>query len=556
MKIYKLVIEELKQRSMAIVMVLFLILLTKLLMISLPFFMKALLDALIYEPTWATGLNIYPPMIVVAYVSIFFSASFFDEIKEYFSEKTIQPSIAGVAKKLFIGMHSLPISFYLDAKTGSTLRDFDRGIRSLQSLSSLILYTAIPLAVEIIAVIWIFFINYNIQFGLIITIGIILHATATLYLTPNLVSARRSLNALDSELNGFMGESILNFESIRLFSSAKTELLKLNKIYDLYLGGVINFQFLHSKLKIIQRAIIAITLCSLLWVAAIDVMSADITPGDFVLINAFAMQVLLPISAMGIMWKEFNQNLADVRSLDAISEYVDLKSGLEIKLKELNAPPKIEFLNVSYAYPNGKEAISNISFTLLPGSRTAIVGPNGSGKTTILRLLLGLIEPTSGEIQINGESLTPKELTSITAAFGVVPQFISLFHGSVAENLTYGSKDHSIEKAQQLASLVGLDNHILNNFPDGFNTQVGERGQKLSGGERQKIGLARALSNSPKVLILDEASSSLDENSDKLFSDLTAKMARQQTTLMITHNPDSLDESWRILSINNGVLVC
>jgi ATP-binding cassette, subfamily B, heavy metal transporter len=555
MKIYELVILELRKRIVSIGIVLCLILSGKLLFIALPFFLKAAVDALIYEPSWATGLNIYPPLIVAAYAATFFLASILEEIKEYLSEKTIHPSIAEVAKKLFTSILDLPISFHLDSKTGVVMREFDRGVRSLQSLSSLLLYTAIPLFIEIIAVISIFFVSYSIKYGAIIALGIAIHITVTLLLTPSLVSARQDLNKSDSELNGFVTESIINFESLKLFSNSKRESININALFEIYLEKVTRFQFLHSKLKSIQRTIIAVTLGFLMWEAATDVMYGVITPGDFVLINAFALQVLLPISAMGILWKEFNQNLADVRSLNFIAEITNENSETKSSEEKLVNPPKIEFVNVSYLYPNGKLALDKISFSLLPGTTTALVGANGAGKTTVLRLLMGLIEPTTGSILIDDRPMTGKDLASLRSSMGIVPQFVSLFHGTISYNLTYGLEDHTIEKAREVARLVNLEREIETNFPEGFNTQVGERGQKLSGGERQKIGLARALINNPKIVILDEASSSLDNSSERSFIASTLKRTGHQTTLMITHSLDGLDNAVNILVLSNGVLM-
>lgn len=331
----------------------------------------------------------------------------------------------------------------------------------------------------------------------------------------------------------------MNFESIKLLRTAKREELHLSHLLRLYISRVLRFQFLHSRLKVVQKGVIATTLGILMWNAAADVATYTITPGDFVLVNAFALQILLPISTMGILWKEMHQNLADVQSLGPLVETAQVEPATA-ELKDLLVAPKIEFRNVTVRYPNGTFAFKNLSFIIPAGSFTVITGENGTGKTTILRLVSGLIQPTSGEILVDDQPKTARELMALGSAVGVVPQFVSLFHGSIAYNLTYGLNDVSIEKARELARLVMIEEMIDLKFQSGFETIVGERGQKLSGGERQKIGLARALAGDPKLLLMDEPTTSLDQMSQQQFLDAVAGSMQNRTVVMVTHAVDYL----------------
>ena len=554
MNLRQVAIEELRKKTLAIAFVFGFILLAKVILLCLPFLMKVVVDSLIDEPTWATEFQIYPPLIVVAYAAAFFLASLFEEAKEYLSEKTVQPAIAQVAQKTFCLIQQLPMSFYLDSTTGGLLRNFDRMVRALQSLSSLVLYTVVPLSIEIAAILLIFFINYDLKYGAIIFVGVLVHAIITLSSTPGLVKERKNLNVADTRVSGFIGESIMNFESIKLLGTAKKENLRFGQLFHLYVLRAIRFQFLHSRLKVIQNGVISLTLGFLMWNAASDVMIYKITTGDFVLINAFALQVLIPISTMGILWKEIHQSLADVKSLGPIIEATPLQTDVSDRTV-LRSPPKIEFRNVSVRYGNGKHALQGISFIAMPGTFTVITGENGAGKTTILKLLAGLVEPTSGKILINDEPKTSKELISMISAVGFVPQFVNLFQGSIAHNLTYGLDDTSMERARELAKLVKIEKMVDEGFPNGFETLVGERGQKLSGGERAKIGLARALAKDPKLLVLDEPTSSLDQESQRQFLDVFSELSSHKTVIMITHSTESLKGNVHFLRLFNGRLI-
>jgi ATP-binding cassette subfamily B protein len=331
-------------------------------------------------------------------------------------------------------------------------------------------------------------------------------------------------------------------------------------LHKTYIEKVISFQFLHSKLKIIQKMIVAITIAAILYLAAKEVLANQLTKGDFVLLSAFAFQVFMPISSMGILWKDFQQNLADIAQIQEIykkipsTQYASDSSEATTNYYAESYPPSIAFKNVSYKYPNGNLAIDNISFEIPSGSFVGIVGDNGSGKSTLLRLMLGLIQPTSGTIFINGEPAQSDALRKLAKIIGVVPQNINLFHGSISENIFYNSESINTD-FQNLLKLVNLDKDISEKFTDGIDTQVGEKGLKLSGGQRQKVAIARALSNNPKLLILDEPSSALDEMSEGITFIEKEQILLNRTVILITHNRNLLKNANLIMEISKGKLV-
>ena len=561
MKILTLVTKELKKKSTSIFWVLSLTAFGRLLILAQPFFLKLVVDSFIADSAKEKWAYIYPPVIVLIYVSVYFIGGVVDEVKEFYSEKSIQPVIAKITEKIYFHVLHLPLNFYLDRKAGSILRDLERGVRALQGTTSLILYTMLPLSIEIIAVIGILLLGYSFQYGVIVLIGILLYVVATIYLTEKVVNARESLNETDSSIAGHIGESINNFETIKLFYSSRKEAQKLFELNSSYIKKVIDFQFLHSRLKVIQKLIVAITIGATLCSAALGVMQHQLTPGDFVLINAFAFQVFMPISSMGILWKEFQQNLVDIKTVDSICrlptdqyiEYEEAKSNTEPQSPKI--APNIRFENVSYTYPDGTIALKNVTFDIPSGAFVGLVGENGSGKSTLLKILLGLLKPTSGTVYLNGVTASSEILRELGSITGVVPQNISLFHGSILENILYNAWPRSLDEVVKLAKAVNLHESVMTKFPSGYSTKVGEKGLKLSGGERQKIALARAIANDPKLLILDEPSSALDESSEDATFISDGAMFKGRTTILVTHNRSLTQKANLVLTLSNGKLL-
>jgi ATP-binding cassette subfamily B protein len=557
-EILTLATSELKKKSTSIFWVLFLTAFGRLLILAQPFFLKLVVDSFIADPLKEKWAYIYPPAIVLMYVLVYFFGGVIDEVKEFYSEKSIQPVIARVTEKIYFHVLHLPLNFYLDRKAGSILRDLERGVRALQSTTSLVLYTMLPLGIEIISVIGILLLGYSLQYGTIVLAGILVYFLATMYLTEKVVNARESLNQTDSAIAGHIGESINNFETIKVFFSSHKEAQKLSDLNSSYIRKVINFQFLHSRLKVIQKLIVAITIGATLCTAALGVMQLQITPGDFILINAFAFQVFMPISSMGILWKEFQQNLIDIKTIDSICripaeqyiEYDEVKLNTELHSSKI--APNIRFEDVSYTYPDGTIALSNVTFDIPAGAFVGIIGENGSGKSTLLKILLGLLKPTSGTVYLNGVAANSETLRTLGPITGVVPQNINLFHGSILENILYNSKPRTIDEVIKLAKAVNLHESVITKFPSGYSTKVGEKGLKLSGGERQKIALARAIANDPKLLILDEPSSALDESSEDATFILDGALLRDRTTILVTHNRSLTQNASLVITLSNG----
>ena len=551
-----LVLDCFKKHGPQVLLILFLVVLAKITVIGLPFLLKLIVDEIPeYQSHRIESELIYLPLLAIAYASFFLATTLFDEAKEYLSEKLIQPIVAKVGANAFDKLINLPDDYLISNKSGAVMRDIDRGLKGLQSLSTLFIHTIIPTFFELLFITIFCFFTYDIWISATIIIGLIIHGFITLIGSEKLSKEKIKLNEVDSASAALLGEAVTNSETIKLFSAEKHETAKFLGALNAYSSHAIRFQFLHAKLRALQQTVIAVILGILLVRASFLAMNNQMTAGEFVLLAALAMQVLLPISFLGSIWKEAMRLFADVSKLSELLKYPSISYKSESNIGKISdLPPSIMFKGVTFGYGDGANVVNNVTFSIPSGGLVALVGASGSGKTTITKLFLGFIEPKSGEIQINGTTTTQQDRRDFREFVGVVPQNVTLFHGTIASNIAYGKRDASIVEIKAAAQMAQMDSFIAM-LPEGYSTQVGERGLKLSGGERQMLGIARALINNPKLLILDEASSALDSLSESRFveSALTARQGR--TCLVIAHRLSMVTQADLILVLNNGAIV-
>jgi len=537
-------------------LILLLIVLAKITAIGLPFLLKLIVDEIpAYQSQRFKGEIIYLPLLAIAYASFFLSTTLFDETKEYLSEKLIQPIVAKIGANAFDKLINLPDDDLISKKSGALMRDIDRGLKGLQSLTILFIHTIIPTFFELLFVSVFCFFTYDIWISATILIGILIHGLITLVGSETLSKEKIKLNEVDSTSAALLGEAVTNSETIKLFSAEDYETARFLRALNAYSSQAIRFQFLHSRLRAVQQTVIAIVLGILLVRASFLAINNLMTAGKFVLLVALAMQVLLPVSFLGSIWKEAMRLLADVSKLSELLELPSASYNSQTTYKKISeVPPSISFNNVTFAYGNDENFLSDVTFSIPSGGVAALVGASGSGKTTITKLLLGFIEQKSGEIQFNDNTTTQQERFLYRRYVGVVPQNVTLFHGTIASNIAYGKRSASMAEIQAAAKLAQIDDFI-GTLPAGYSTQVGERGLKLSGGQRQMLGIARALINNPKLLILDEASSALDSLSESRFieSALTARQGR--TCIVIAHRLSMVSQADLILVLEKGVII-
>jgi len=552
----KLIFDSFKKHAPQVLLILFLVVLAKITVIGLPFLLKLIVDEIPeYQSHRLEGELIYLPLLAIAYASFFLSTTLFDESKEYLSEKLIQPIVAKVGANAFDKLINLPDDYLISKKSGAVMRDIDRGLKGLQSLSTIFIHTIIPTFFELLFVSVFCFFTYDIWISATIVIGILIHGLITLVGSETLSKEKIKLNEVDSASAALLGEAVNNSETIKLFSAEDYESEKFLGALNAYSSQAIRFQFLHSRLRAVQQTVIAVVLGILLVRASFLAMNNLMTAGQFVLLVALAMQVLLPVSFLGSIWKEAMRLLADVSKLSELLEAPSTSYNVPTTPKEIaEVPPTVSFNNVTFAYGDDENFLSDITFSIPSGGVTALVGASGSGKTTITRLLLGFVDQKSGEIRFNGNTTTQQERRLYRRHVGVVPQNVTLFHGTIASNIAYGKRSASMSEIEAAAKLAQIDGFITT-LPKGYSTQVGERGLKLSGGQRQMLGIARALINNPKLLILDEASSALDSLSESRFieSALTARQGR--TCIVIAHRLSMVTQADLILVLDKGAII-
>ena len=551
-----LALDSFKNHGPQVLLILLLVVLAKITVIGLPFLLKLIVDEIPrYQSHRFEGELIYLPLLAIAYASFFLSTTLFDEIKEYLSEKLIQPIVAKVGANAFDKLINLPDDYIISKKSGAVMRDIDRGLKGLQSLSTLVIHTIIPTFFELLFVSVFCFFTYDIWISATIVIGVLIHGLITLVGSETLSKEKIKLNEVDSASAALLGEAVTNSETIKLFSAENHETERFLGALNAYSAQAIRFQFLHSRLRAVQQTVIALVLGILLVRASFLAMNNLMTAGQFVLLVALAMQVLLPVSFLGSIWKEAMRLLADVSKLSELLELPSTSYNVPPTSRIITeAPPSIVFNNVTFAYGDNENFLSNVTFSIPSGGLTALVGVSGSGKTTITKLLLGFVEQKSGEIQINSNITSQQDRRLYRRFVGVVPQNVTLFHGTIASNIAYGKWGASIAEIQAAAKLAQLDSFIKT-LPTGYSTQVGERGLKLSGGQRQMLGIARALINNPKMLILDEASSALDSLSESRLIDGTLTARQGRTCLVIAHRLSMVTQADLILVLDKGVII-
>jgi ATP-binding cassette subfamily B protein len=526
--------------------------LAKISALSAPFALKFIIDTAANSST-QDQVVIIVLSLVFAYVLALFSTTLFDELKSVVAEKTVQPIIASVGKSVFSKLIDQPHDKLIKNSFGATIKDIDRGLKSLQSLVALSIHTIFPLIVEVIAMTVFTVFYFDLYFGMLLIIGIIFHIYFTISSTNKLNISREKLNTHDSALSGKFTEAINNIETIKIFKSEKYETLRFTSIFHSYAREAINYQLTYTKVRLIQQTIICIILLALLSRAGWSLSNGLISLGDFVLINAMAMQVLIPISFVGTVWKDFTQFIIDVKIFSPFLE--DSKSTLQLNKEEIKIEKiSIKFSNVSFSYNGIEPNVKDISLDIPNGSLVAIVGSSGSGKSTILKLMAGLIKPDSGSIFFNDKELTPNTLEVYTRAMAMVPQNVVLFHGSISENIIYSNRQTSEEAMVAASKSAQLHSRVIQ-FADGYKTSVGERGLRLSGGERQLLGLTRALLKNPKILLLDEPSSALDAKTEAKLIEDSLLSASSLTRVVVTHRLNSIRKADKIYVVDTGRII-
>ena len=521
--------------------------------VAVPWFYKTAVDVLT-APGSGAAVAAVPVFILVAYGVARVSAQAFGELRDAVFAKVAQRAIRKAALQTFRHLHSLSLRFHLDRRTGEISRAIERGSAGIEFLLNFMLFNVLPTFFEVALVCGILWWWFGGLYALI-TFGCIAGYVAwTLLITEWRTKFRRQMNENDSAAHTRAIDSLLNFETVKYFGNEAHESRRFDTALQAYEAAAVKSKVSLSLLNIGQGAIIAVGLIVLMVMAASGVVAGTMTVGDFVLVNSYLIQLFLPLNFLGFVYREIKRSLTDMESMfRLLDEKADVGDAPDAKdLKTVGG--EIVFEDVSFAYDPRRRVLDDVSFTVAPGRSLAIVGASGAGKSTISRLLYRFYDPTSGHIRIDGQDLRGITQASLRAAIGIVPQDTVLFNDTIYYNIAYGRPSAGPADVERAARLAQIHDFIIS-LPDGYNTTVGERGLKLSGGEKQRVAIARTILKDPCILLFDEATSALDTHTEKEIQASLREVSAGRTTVMIAHRLSTVVDADEILVLDQGRVV-
>jgi len=533
--------------------------LAKLSSISLPFFMKYIVDNLDTQMSPAAGSNTaavvaIPIMLIIAYGLFRFFNVMFNEIRDTLFGRVTERTIRRVSLQTFRHLHNLDLDFHLNRQTGGLSRDIERGNSGINFLLRFLIFNIIPTLLELLVVIGIFLGNYGFAFAGIIVLAIVVYVGYSVIATEKRTRFIREMNLADSETNTRAIDSLLNYETVKYFTNEEYEARHFDEGLEALENAKRNNRLSLFALNGGQALIVSLAMTGMLLLAAQGVADGSMTLGDFTLVNMFMMQLFIPLNFLGFVYREIKGAMANIeRMFELLAE----KPGITEKADAVAIKftrPSIEFKNVSFHYRPDREIIQDISFTIQPGQKLAVVGASGSGKSTLVKLLFRFYDCQSGSIEIDGNNILDLTLHSLRSAIGIVPQDTVLFNDTIYENIRYGRPDASEEEIRQAIRMAHLDDFI-ERLPEGMKTVVGERGLKLSGGEKQRVAIARTMLKNPAILVFDEATSSLDSKTEGAILKAMREISEGHTSLVIAHRLSTVVDADQILVLEQGRFV-
>ncbi|MBI5900005.1 MAG: ABC transporter ATP-binding protein/permease [Rhodocyclales bacterium] len=535
------------------------LLLAKLTNVAVPMVFKDIIDAFTLPGSKLEQAVLLVPLgLLAAYGALRFSTVLFTELREIFFARVTQRAVRTITLQVFEHLHSLSLRFHLDRQTGGLTRDIERGTRAIGSLISYTLYSILPTLVEIALVIGILAARYAWDFTLITATTLSIYVVFTILVTNWRTVIRREVNELDSAANVRAVDSLINFETVKYFNNERWEHDRYDEQMQKWEVAQIRSQVSLSWLNLGQSLIIAAGVTLMMWRAAVGVANGSMTVGDIVLVNAFLIQLYMPLNHLGVLYREIRQSLTDIERMFGLlsrnREIEDAPDARPLFAAGEQGPCEIEFENVGFAYESNRQILHDISFKVGAGRTVAVVGHSGSGKSTLARLLFRFYDSTTGSVKVNGSDLRALKQASLRAAIGIVPQDTVLFNDTIFYNIQYGRPTAPREEVISAAQAAHI-HEFIQTLPDGYDTRVGERGLKLSGGEKQRVAIARALLKNPPILIFDEATSALDSKTEKAIQAELEQAAVGRTTLIIAHRLSTVMNADEILVLDAGRIV-
>ena len=545
----KLLPYLIKMRARVIWAVSFLML-AKLANVAVPLALKEIVDSL----DQTNLVLILPIGILLAYGLLRLASSLFNELRDAIFAKVRYHAMNLIALGVFKHLHTLDLSFHLDRRIGGITRDIDRGTQSVSTLLSIFVFNILPSLFEICLVIGILWLNYNLLFAGVSLLTVVFYVVLTFAITTWRMKYRYQMNDMQSEANTNAVDSLINYETVKYFNQEKFEVDRYGETMQRWENLATKSFTSMTALNFVQGAVIAIGVTIILIMAAQGVVNSTLSLGDLIMIQALLLQLFIPLGGLGIIYRQIKHNFIDMNNmfdlLERSSKVTDVENAPEIKVTQ----GEVKFNNVTFAYPGKEAVLKNINFTLKPGQKIAIVGSSGAGKSTLAKLLFRFYDISSGEITIDQQDIKLFTQDSVRRSMGVVPQDPVMFNETIFYNIAYGRAGASEEEVKRAAKLSFIDSFI-DSLPEGYDTLVGERGLKLSGGEKQRLAIARVLLKNPQILIFDEATSALDSYSEKMVQKALLSLAHKHSTIVIAHRLSTIVDADQIIVLENGVIV-
>ncbi len=524
--------------------------LAKLVNVYVPFLYKGSIDAL----SKPAQLLAVPLMIILAYGVARVFAQGFGELRDFLFSKVGQHAQRLIALSTFKHLHALSLRFHLERQTGGLSRVIERGTNGIEFFLNFMLFNILPTFLEIGLVTGILLLRFDFWFAAVAFSTVAIYIAYTLMVTDWRVRYRRTMNEMDAQANTKAVDSLLNYETVKYFGNEEHEFRRFDDALEGYERAAVISQGTLSLLNIGQGIIIGVGLIAIMWLAARGVVGGSMTVGDFVLVNTFLIQLYLPLNFLGFVYREMKQGLID---MDKMFELIDVHAEIkdEVGAQPLPVGPgKVEFKHVDFSYQPDRQILEDISFSIQPGQTVAVVGPSGAGKSTLSRILFRFYAIQKGEVLVDGKSIDAVTQKSLREAIGVVPQDTVLFNDTIKYNIHYGRPEATEEEVVQAAKLARIHDFVVK-LPQGYETMVGERGLKLSGGEKQRVAIARTILKNPRILIFDEATSALDSHTEKQIQASLNEVSRDRTALVIAHRLSTVIDADEILVLKDGRIV-
>lgn len=540
----------------------------KLANVSVPLLLKQLVDAMTLKPGDATAVLVVPVALLVGYGALRLCTSLFSELRELVFAKATEGAARSISLQVFRHLHAMSLRFHLERQTGGMTRDIERGTRGVHSLINYSLYSIVPTLIEVTLVLTLLAVKFDVWFAWITGIALVVYIGFTVTVTEWRTQFRKKMNEMDSTAHSRAIDSLLNYETVKYFNNEDFEARRYDENLERYRRAAVKSQRTLSLLNSGQQLIIASALVTMLWRATQGVVDGRMTLGDLVMVNAFMIQLYIPLNFLGVIYREIKQSLTDLEKMFSLMErereIADSPDARPLQLAAGGSDASVRFEDVTFSYdPTGSQAaagteartiLHHISFEIPAGKTVAVVGPSGSGKSTLARLLFRFYDVQQGRITIAGQDIRNVTQGSVRQAIGIVPQDTVLFNDTVEYNIAYGRPGASRAEVESAAKAAHIHGFIAA-APRGYDTMVGERGLKLSGGEKQRVAIARTLLKNPPVMIFDEATSALDSANERAIQAELQGVSRNKTTLVIAHRLSTVVDAHEILVMDAGRII-